>query len=182
MRKAAWFTDSKLPVEFNSVPYTGLFSVFIKFEGNPALTTSLLNGSNAPKPLKIGEMYLIAAEAALEGGDATKAAEYLNMLQGKRGTARTAATWETVKNEWFKETIGDGLRMSCLKRWGDGYTARTPQAAALEAAILQTTGDYYGTRSMKADDRAFCWPIPAYELKVNENLVPQQNPGYSAEE
>lgn len=180
LRKAAWFTDSKHPVEFNSVPYTGLFSVFIKFEGNPTLTTSLLNGSNAPKPLKIGEMYLIAAEAALQGSaGAGTAAQYLNELQSKRKALRSDATMENIKKEWFRETVGEGLRLSCLKRWGDGFGARAAQEGALRSNIVMT-GEYYEQRSMTATDRAFVWPIPNYEMKVNTNL--KQNDGYAVTE
>jgi len=176
LRLAAWFTDSKHPVEFNRVSYSGQFQVFIKFEGNPALTNSLLNGANAPKPFKIGEMYLIAAEAALGDNNPTDAKFYLNALQESRCTAQTEATLENIKKEWFKETVGDGLRMSCLKRWGEGYSARAAQAGAISAAVLMT-GEYYEQRSMDAKDRAFVWPIPNYELKVNNNLI--QNDGYT---
>lgn len=179
LRREAWFTSTKHSLEYNRISYNDVF-VFVKFEGNPALATTLLNGCTSPKPLKIGEMYLIAAEAALEAGETGTAAGYLNTLQTKRGTVATDATWDNLKKEWFKETVGEGLRMSCLKRWGDGFTARTAQQKALDGAILMT-GEYYEQRAMAASDRAFCWPIPSYEIKVNENIASQQNPGYSAE-
>lgn len=178
LRKIAWFTDSKHPVEYNKRQYNGQFYVFIKFEGNPALTNSVLNGSNAPKPFKIGEMYLIAAESALlkPSSDAAAAASYLNTLQTKRGAATTAATLDAIKDEWFKETVGDGLRLSCLKRWGEGYAARAAQPGAVASAVLMS-GEYYEQRSFSADERELVWPIPTYELRVNGNLI--QNDGYA---
>lgn len=178
LRKAAWFTDSKHPVEYSRVSYTGKFQVFIKFEGNPALTSALLNGANAPKPLKIGEMYLIAAEAALESNLPDAARVYLNELQNKRKANVTIASMENIKKEWFRETVGDGVRLSCLKRWGDGCAARVAQPGALEASVLMT-GATYDERVLAANNRAFVWPIPSYEMKINENLI--QNDGYTKE-
>ena len=40
------------------------------------------------------------------------------------------------------------------------------------------TGEYYDERNMEATDKAFIWPIPSYEFKLNNNLV--QNDGYGS--
>lgn len=83
----------------------------------------------------------------------------------------------TIQNEWFRETAGEGLRMSCLKRWGIGYTGRSAQAGAIAGAVLQQTPSVsYVDKSMPATDYHYQWPIPGYEMKINPNLV--QNPGY----
>ncbi len=42
------------------------------------------------------------------------------------------------------------------------------------------TGQYYEKRSMEASDYHFLYPVPAYELKLNKNLV--QNDGYTVTE
>ncbi|WP_337383161.1 RagB/SusD family nutrient uptake outer membrane protein, partial [Prevotella sp.] len=82
-----------------------------------------------------------------------------------------------IENEWFRETVGEGLRISCLKRWGKGYSARYAQPTAEEKGAT-VTGDYFEKRAMSADDIHWVWPIPAYEIKVNPNLENEQNPGY----
>ena len=175
VRKAAWFATDMYPFKANGARYDRI-TVFAKYLGNPALYTGNDNGAQAVKPLLIGEQYLIAAEAYLQAGDASKAKKRLQELQEKRGAVKTEATMANIKKEWFRETVGEGLRMSCLKRWGDPAGVRTPQTAASDAHILMT-GPYYEQRVLAATDYHFCWPIPEYEIKVNNNLV--QNDGYS---
>jgi hypothetical protein len=71
------------------------------------------------------------------------------------------------------------MRTICLKRWNQGFTARTAQPAAIAENLLNT-GEYYNQRKMEAGDYHLVWPIPNYELKINNNLV--QNKGYSVVE
>ncbi len=158
----------------NTDPSNPDYLVFSKYKGNPDLYTSLPSSIQARKPLLIGEMYLIAAEAYLNAGDATSARSYLNALQSARGASTTAGTETYIKNEWYKETVGEGLRMTCLKRWGDGFSGRPAQSGA--ASIIMT-GTNYEQKVLAADDYHFLWPIPTYEMQTNLNLV--QNDGYA---
>jgi len=180
IRLQYWFDQSDYPLYFqgSNRVNTGVY-VFTKRLGNAAYQSSgIPSGRNAIKPIMIGELYLIAAEAYQKQGQAKSAVTYLNALQEARGASLTAANDEYLQREWFRETVGDGLRMSCLKRWGVGFTTRYAQQAALDDQDLMTQGDYFDTRSMEASDYHFNWPIPNYELKVNPNLV--QNTGYAA--
>ena len=137
------------------------------------------DGYQAVKPILISEMYLIAAEANLAGGNAASAKSALNALQSARGASLTEASNTTVHNEWFKETVGQGYRMVCLKRWNEGFSSRPGQAAAVEIGAL-AQGAAYESKSLPAGDFHYLWPIPSHEFEVNDNLV--QNPGYSAAE
>lgn len=96
---------------------------FAKYRGNPDLTSNSYNSSvTMPRIYAISEIYLIAAEAALMySGDESYAAGYLNVLQQARGgsSSKTDGTLENIKTEWAKETVGEGKRVQCLKRWGD---------------------------------------------------------------
>lgn len=166
----AWFSDTE-PVLFNGALYTGI-PVFTKYFGNPDLnSTNVPNARQHVKPFMIGEMYLILAEASLQDNDATTAKEALNELQSKRGATPTEATMENIQNEWFKETVGEGLRYSCLKRWHVGYNGR---AAAIGGYI--PGGTDRTEKVMTADDPHWLLPIPAHDRQLNDNLV--QNPGY----
>ena len=65
--------------------------------------------------------------------------------------------------------------MSCLKRWGKGFSGREAQNGLEEEGIIQS-GDSYEKKELKANDNHWVWPIPSYEIRVNPNLV--QNPGF----
>lgn len=174
LRFTTWFTNSMYPVFSSGNYYEGAY-VFIKYLDNPALHAGdVETGAHAAKPLLISEMYLIAAEAYAMDNKETEAKAVLNELQAARLAPHTDGSMASVKNEWFRETVGEGHRMSCLKRWGEGVAARTPQPAAQD---FVQTGPAYTERTLAADAHVFNWPVPTYEMKINENLV--QNPGYS---
>ena len=85
---------------------------------------------------------------------------------------------EAVKVEWMRETVGDGQRINCIKRWGDGLPARPAQKAAEGIVMTTPVSDYTG-RALASDAHTLVWPIPSYEIKISPALI--QNPGYSAE-
>ena len=177
LRFTAWFTNTMYPI-FSSGNYYQEPYVFIKYLDNPALHTgSVETGAHAAKPLMISEMYLIAAEAYAMSGAEDDAKLILNELRSARKAgAVTGDIMEEIKLEWFRETVGEGHRMTCLKRWGEGVDAREPQNSATD---LVMTGVAYTERELEADSHIFVWPVPTYEIKINQNL--EQNPGYSAE-
>lgn len=192
LRFQTWFTDGSVsPSNWNNKAdgiytyidggfYKGQFYIFTRWEGNPALTTSgIPGGGNAAKPYTLPEMYLIAAEAYAQAGNSADAVKYLNALQAARGAKVTTASMDNIKKEWFKETVGQGQRLICLKRWNDGFGAREAQPGALAAGVV-ATGAKYEQLSMPAGDYHLTWPVPKYEMDVNPNLV--QNGGYTIEE
>ena len=179
IRKAVWFDNSEHYCYIDSKWMKGDFYVFTKYIGNNELSSSgYPTSGNAVKPFLISEMYLIAAEAYAQSGNTASAKTVLNTLQAARGAKETDGSMASVKNEWFRETVGEGLRLSCLKRWGDGYSTRAAQdGAIMDNAVVE--GDSFTKKSLPASDYHYQWPIPTYEMQVNLNLV--QNEGYSGE-
>ncbi len=177
LRFTTWFSNSLYPVFVQGTRYNGV-TVFTKYLGNPDLTTgNIETGAHAAKPLMIAEMYLIAAEAYSMDGEDLFAKDVLNELRtARKAKLSTTGSLEDIQQEWLRETVGDGQRLICLKRWGKGFSGRPPQPAAVN---LIETGTHFDEKEMLPEDRAFTWPIPAYELKLNTNLNPQ-NDGYSA--
>lgn len=176
LRFTNWFTNSLYPVRMSGSYHDNVY-VFIKYLDNPALRTGQVEtGAHAAKTILIGEMYLIAAEAHAMNNNATAAQTALNALQTARKATNTTATMANIKKEWFKETVGEGLRLACIKRWGDALPVREAQPG-VENIIM--TGEYYNQRALAADSFYRNWPIPSYELKLSDQLI--QNPGYSAE-
>ncbi len=160
---------------YNQTPTNPDYWVFSKYKGNPDyISGNYPTSAQARKLVTIAEMYLIAAEASYNNGDSGNARTYLNALQNARKATQTTATLDNIKKEWYRETVGQGVRLTCLKRWGDGFDGRTPQDGA---ASIVMTGSDYDQKYLVAGDYRFTWPIPAYEMRVNENLV--QNPGYA---
>lgn len=177
LRFLTWFSNDLYPVRSSGSYYDGVY-VMTKYLDNPGLHEGTVEtGAHCAKPLLISEMYLIAAEAYAQAGNSAKATEVLNILQDKRMAATTTGTMENIKKEWYKETVGEGLRFSCVKRWGEGFAVRTPQP---EAKNLIMSGDYYEKRTLSADSYFLNWPVPSYEIQLNKNLV--QNAGYTTAE
>ncbi len=181
LRLSGWFKPSgedSYPIYSSGSAHSNVnVLVFTKFEGNTSYTSNPLpQGQQAIKPFRISEMYLIAAEALFNAGSQNDALAVLNVLQTERGaTLSTTISPDVIQKEWFRETVGEGQRAWCLKRWGVGFSARYGQPAAISDNLIYT-GAYYTDRSLSAGDYHLTLPIPTYEIKINSNL--KQNDGY----
>ena len=177
-RRQCWFelsgnSGELVPVKnLTNGQYVSNINVFTKFKGNPAYNSSSLpQGQVAAKPFLISELYLIAAEGYFNEGNSSNANKYLGQLQSKRGATIEVASDASIHKEWFRETIGEGLYMSCLKRWDEGFDGRAGQTIAVSSELLVNTNEYYLDKKLESGDKAFIWPIPAYEMRCNPNLV-----------
>lgn len=158
-------------------------TVFNKFPGNPALFRPSPNLENRPKPFRLSELYLIAAEVCATDGatkNESKANGYLNDLRAKRirgynsVTYAGAALLSAIREERTKELIGEGFRISDLRRWGQGITRNTSLGSSVMEIVLTASNNV----SLEAGNYHMVWPIPSNEFKVNPNITGQQNPGY----
>lgn len=136
---------------------------------------------NNPKVLRLSEIYLIAAEAALKTEDSEKAGNYLSNLREKRTTTnpgkyREAVTLDDVLYERAVELFGEGNRAWDLWRNQKSVVRyRTPQekdqkghSDNLESGIIPF--DFYQT----------IYPVNERELELLplQDRQTQQNPGY----
>lgn len=151
-RKAAW-----LAPDTNSRYY------FKKYK-NTGTTTGTAAEYNVQ--LRLGEMYLIRAEARARQEKVTgqnSAASDLNVIRNRAGLGATGATTlatmlTAIEHERRIELMGEPFH-----RWFD--LKRTGRASAVLGAQKQTW-----------DDRAVLLPFPISMLSANPNLV--QNDGY----
>lgn len=135
-----------------------------------------------PKVVRISEMYLIAAEAYAMMNNLNEGARWLNDMERSRianyqdqSFGSQAALMAEIRNERQREFIGEGIRLTDLKRWHLGVTRGTPQQENLcTMPGLSTTTNL----SKSADDMRFVWPIPQNEIDTNPQVV--QNPGYAS--
>lgn len=156
---------------------------FIKFPGNPLLNSNPSVNSllNRPKPFRLSEIYLILAEACYERSLFPEANAALTAIRSHRITLYKEVEYsgtelrDEIRLERQRELIGEGFRMTDLRRWGLGFnrTATNYTNSNVVDAIVKA-----GIISYPENDYRFVWPIPATELRNNPQIAGQQNPGY----
>ncbi len=118
---------------------------------------------------RVGEMYLIRAEAKARGGN-NSGVDDLNDLRAARINGYVDqnlsgnALINAIKNERRKELFMEGHRWFDLKRYGEGVTRGADCVAPALAC------------SLPANSGKFVLPIPDAEMNKNPNMI--QNPGY----
>ncbi len=156
---------------------------FYKYPGNYEFNTSSSNAlKNKPKPFRLSEIYLILAEAAA-GKDEIKANKALNDLRSKRIYGYTSETYtgsalvNEIRKERARELIGEGFRMSDLRRWGLGFSRGTNYKNEYQMATQILVGTSMST-TYEPGYYKFVLPIPSNEMETNPQLAGHQNPGY----
>jgi hypothetical protein len=163
--------------------YTGTdgFSTFkyrnVTRSGGPAPDADAAgNFSDIDFPLfRLGEIYLIYAEAVLRGGsggDATTALNYINLLRTRAwgGSAAgnitaTDLTTDFILDERGRELYYEAFRRTDLIRYGKFTT---------NAYLWAWKGGVLGGTTVA--DKYNLFPLPSTDLSANPNLT--QNPGY----
>lgn len=183
IRFPAFFAPFKLTVSTGASDWLWVFN---KYPGNPELNASLnvdQHFTNMSKPFRIAEQYLIAAEAYLGLNDLANAGAYLNQLMTSRIAGFQNATYNdatilmnAIKDERHRELVGEGFRLTDLKRWGMGV--KRENAAQVNDLVLYPGAETTTGLSKEANDPRMLWPIPKAEMDVNPQLKGQQNPGY----
>lgn len=167
-------TDVRKGVLANDEVSSTRLGALYKYSGN----TALLGDGKATgtavniKLMRLSEIYLIAAEAALPT-DAAKAAGYLNQIR-KRAPLLIPATSLTVNldmilDERSKELFGEGHRFFDMIRCNKTIT------------FNDEVGSIVTPHRPKTIDRTFyktILPISQTEINANPGLKAQQNPNY----
>ena len=157
---------------------------FNKFPGNSDLRTGSNNNlMNMSKPFRLSEMYLIVAEAEAHMENLEEANRYLNILRSNRivdyateNYSKLMDLFLAIEEEREREFIGEGMRMSDIRRYGKGFQrkANHDENETLNAIIVKQGR----ARKYEAGDYRLTWPIPKAEIDANPHLAGQQNPGY----
>lgn len=161
--------------------------IFYKYPGNESLIVGGTNNyKNKPKPFRLSEQYLILAEAAQLANREAEANAALNTLRKARISDYKDQTFtgvrlrDEIRAERAKELIGEGFRISDLRRWGLGFTRDTEYgnlgAQYVPINTLFLTADM--AVRYQPNDYRYTWAIPQDEFEVNPQLKGQQNPGY----
>jgi hypothetical protein len=145
------------------------YSGSVNLAGDGKTTSTAVN----IKVIRLSEIYLIAAEAALQTGDAATAATYVNAIRQRAPALAplTAATVtiNTIMDERSKELLAEGQRFFDMMR--------------LNQSITFDDEFYVGTVPRpKTIDRTYgkiVLPISQTEINANPAIAAQQNPGYN---
>lgn len=183
---AGSFNDVRLSCYFNqwTIQYhgTGYKSiVFYKFPGNELLNKFSNVVKNMPKLFRLSELYLIKAEAAYELGDEGTANDALLELRSNRMLEPPTDTYsgielrDQIRLERTRELVGEGFRMSDLRRWNLGFV-RVTNFPGYSNATLYRELDKNVTYTI--GDHRYVWPIPQDEIETNPQISKEQNPGY----
>jgi hypothetical protein len=140
-------------------------------DGTTPANASVFASTDFPL-FRLGEQYLIYAEAVLRGGtggDMATAISYINKLRerayGNTSGDVTSITLPFILDERARELYIEGFRRTDLIRFGE-FTTSTyiwPWKGGTPGG--KSVGDYYNL-----------YPIPSSDIVNNTNLV--QNPGY----
>jgi hypothetical protein len=155
--------------------------VFYKYHGNPALNSASDALKNMPKPFRLSELYLIKAEAAWALGDEITANDALDAIRNQRILGYQAQTYsgdllrDEIRLERTRELMGEGFRMSDLRRWGLGFSRVSNFPGYNLGAILRELDKNV---VYTPGDHRYVWPIPQDEIETNPQIAGQQNPGY----
>ena len=153
------------------------YSGGINLEGDGKSTSSSVN----IKVIRLSEVVLNAAEAALNNGQAAKAAEYLNMIAQRNPnytpwTAATVTSAEIMK-ERRREFITEGIVF--FERIRLNETLQFDDNAFNKGTNPPQSGR--GSLPNHAVTREFnkiILPIGQHEINANPEIAKQQNPGY----
>ncbi len=185
-REKAYFEAAYTTVSDPENIYGPLY-VISKFKGNPKFRDLeskqwggyVPNGIQAPKPFRIAEQYLIAAEAAFET-DQEKARRYINALRKSRGLSETDladdALKQLIRDERARELAFEGFRLWDLRRWGMDMKRRLPQVDA-NGKNYFLSRDFDFELKRENNDDFFVWGFPSVEMKTNRNNM-IQNKGW----
>jgi outer membrane protein len=117
--------------------------------------------------IRLAEVYLNAAEAALATGNSAKALQYVNLLRTRAGAPTlTSITMDNILDERARELYWEGFRRTDLIRHGKFTTA---------SYLWPFKGGVKGGRAV--EDFRNLYPIPQ-NIVLNSEGVIKQNKGY----
>lgn len=143
--------------------------------------------------IRLAEMYLTYAEAAVEtGSNTTLALEYINRIRTRVGqVSATSLTKELVRRERRVELAFEGLRYFDIMRWDLGPQVLDGPLYGSRLGTMDANGNvtWKGDGKIVNGDnyiilenrvfnpaRKYLFPVPQSEMDANPNMV--QNPGY----
>ena len=176
-RRRYTYNDPSKPATYGQpVPYTGFDTVFripphttkwYQFDPNDEFGFAMIKDVIL---MRLGETYLLLAEAQFKQGKLADAANSLNVIRGRANATPVSAadvTLDYILDERVRELVGEENRRMTLMR----TKTLVERAKRLNAVspVNQLTG---------IEDKHMLLPIPQTEINLNKDAKLEQNPGY----
>lgn len=175
LRRKYYINTPGAPNYGQQVPYTGADTIFKiapcttkwnQFDPNDVFGFAMIKDFIL---MRLGETYLLLAEAQFKQGKLPEAAATLNILRARSGaTPITAAqvTLNFILDERARELLAEENRRMTLMRTG----------------TLVTRTGLYNTQTINPvvglTNKNLLLPIPKSEIDLNKDAILEQNPGY----
>lgn len=188
LRKTQWFSQRGIKAQGIKINT----DCFVKFKPNKSLNSGQTDEwKNRPMPFRLFEVMLNVAESYYMMGNQPKCKEiYMTLRKARNNQYSTYhESWDNalagadlqkaLRKERQRELIGEGYRISDLRRWHEGFdrcdqvNLNYKNSTVRDILIEQSEVQY------APDDYRYVWPIPASELINNPQMRGQQNPGYN---
>ena len=177
IRRHYWYNDPTQPTLFGKeVPYDNSDTIYIIcphttkwycFDPNDVFGYATIKDYMI---MRLGETYLLQAEAQLGEGNTNTAAASINALRTRANAPQVTAgqiTLDLILDERARELIGEENRRMTLMRTGTLVTRTT--ALNNTSVVNPVTG---------LSNKVLLLPIPQNEIYLNKDAVLLQNPGY----
>jgi hypothetical protein len=176
LRRQFYYNDPSKPTFGQPVPYAGSDTIFIlcphttkwyQFDPNDVFGFAMIKDYIL---MRLGETYLLQAEAQLLQNDQAGAAASINALRTRANAPQVTSgqmTLNFVLDERARELLGEENRRLTLMRTGTLVDRATTLNG--NSAINPITG---------LTKTNLLLPIPQQEINLNKDAVLTQNPGY----
>lgn len=175
LRRKFYYNNPTSALYGQQVPYTGADTVFkicphttkwYEFNPNDEFGFAMIKDFIL---MRLGETYLLKAEAQLNQGNTSGAATTINVLRTRANASQVTGsqiTLDFILDERARELLAEENRRMTLMRTGKLVTRTT-------AYNTQTINPVLGISS-----KNLLLPIPLSEINLNKDAVLEQNPGY----
>ena len=127
--------------------------------------------------MRYAEVLLLAAEAHLQGGDKSKALQYVNKVRERAHLATLGSvTMDDIKTEKRLELFNECVRYQDLVRWGDGEKMLGNQGNQIASFTVAGVTYPYSNDGSGFKAKHNLLPIPRKEMELNKSMV--QNQGW----
>jgi hypothetical protein len=176
LKRRYYYNDPASPNFGKQIPYTGTDTLFRicpsitkwgQFDPNDVFGFAMIKDFMM---MRLGETYLLLAEAQFKQGNTAGAATAINVLRTRANAPQVTAgqmTLDFILDERVRELIGEENRRETLMRTGTLVT-RTLR--------LNPNDAVHPVNGLTATNLLL--PIPLSEIQLNKDAVLTQNPGY----